>query len=277
MRFACRLMIPFLLASVVACGPGSFREAEFEKTLAVTNDRVNLSVETAAGGITVRSGSDSSVHIRARIRARESFLGGGSADEKVRKIKENPPIQQQGNTIRITRPTDTDLRENVSIQYDITVPAQTQLTATSGAGNANISGLALPVEATTGAGAITAEDLAGDVRLHTGAGAVNAKSIGGALEIESGAGSIRAQGVPKHDWRIKAGAGSIRLEIPADASFDLDAQSGFGRVSVSDSLGLKDGSVSNSRVRGKVGNGGPMVEISNGAGSIDVSRGAGPS
>lgn len=276
MRFFCRMLIPFLLASVVACGPGSFREAEFEKTLPVTNDRVNLSVETSAGGITVRSGSDSSVHIRARIRVRESFFG-GRADEKVRKIQNNPPIEQQGNTIRIRRLTDPDLRQNVTIQYDITAPAQTQLTANSGAGNANISGLALPVDATTGAGTITAEDLAGDVRLHTGAGTVNARSIGGALEIESGAGSIRAQGFPRHDWRIKAGAGSIRLEVPAEASFDLDAQSGFGRVSVSDNLGLRDGSVSNSRVRGKVGNGGPLVEINNGAGSIDVSRGSGPS
>src|SRR5689334_3219387 len=237
MRAACRLMISLLLASVVACGPARFREAEFEKTLPVTNDRVNLSVETSAGGITVRSGSDNSVRIRARIRVRESFFGGRSADEKARKIQENPPIEQQGNTIRITRPADADLRENVTIQYEITVPAHTQLTANSGAGNANIRGLALQVDATTGAGTITAEDLAGDVRLHTGAGTVDARSIGGALEIESGAGTIRAQGAPRHDWRIKAGAGSIRLEVPAQASFDLDAQSGFGRVSVSESLG----------------------------------------
>jgi DUF4097 and DUF4098 domain-containing protein YvlB len=106
---------------------------------------------------------------------------------------------------------------------------------------------------------------------------VDANDVAGNLDIESGAGSIHAKGNPKHDWRLKAGAGSIHVEVPSDASFDLDAQSGFGKVHVSDDLLGKDSSVSNNRVRGKVGSGGPMVEINNGAGSIDISRGSGPS
>ncbi len=275
MKTSFRFVSVFVLLFFVACSPGGFREGSFEKTLAVSG-AVNLSVETAAGGIFVRSGSDNAVHIKAHIRARNSFIG-GNAEDKIQKLQQNPPIQQQGNTIRITRPSDPDLRNNVRIEYDIIAPARTQLTTNRGAGNSSINGLALPVEATTGAGTITVEDLAGDVRLHTGAGTVNAKSIGGALDIESGAGSIHVQGEPKHDWRLKAGAGSIRLEVPSEASFNLDAESGLGKVSISDSLALKDSTISSSRVRGKVGAGGPTVEISNGAGSIDISRASGPS
>lgn len=270
-----RLSSVSILLLFLACSPGGFREGSFEKTLTVSGP-VNLSVETAAGGIFVRSGSDNVVQIRARVRAGNSFIG-GNGEEKIQKLQQNPPIEQQGNTIRITRPNDPDLRHNVRIEYDIIAPARTQLTTSSGAGNSSINGLALPVDATTGAGTITAEDLAGDVRLHTGAGTVNAKSVGGALEIESGAGSIHVQGEPKHDWRLKAGAGSIHLEVPSGSSFNLDAESGMGKVSVSDSLELKDANRSSNRVRGKVGGGGPIVEINSGVGSIDVGRSSGPS
>ncbi|HET6935315.1 MAG TPA: DUF4097 family beta strand repeat-containing protein [Candidatus Angelobacter sp.] len=275
MKAFCRLSSVLAFLAFVSCAPGGFREGSFEKTLTVSGP-VNLSVETAAGGIFVRSGSDNVVQIRARVRAGNSFIG-GNGEEKIHKLQQNPPIEQQGNTIRITRPSDPDLRNNVRIEYDIIAPAKTQLTANSGAGNSTINGLALPVDATTGAGTITAEDLAGDVRLRTGAGTVNAKSVGGALEIESGAGSIHVQGEPKHDWRLKAGAGSIHLDVPSGSSFNLDAESGMGKVNVSDSLELKDANVSTNRVRGKVGGGGPVVEINSGVGSIDVGRSSGPS
>jgi DUF4097 and DUF4098 domain-containing protein YvlB len=270
MKAFCRLSSVLVFLAFVSCAPGGFREGSFEKTLTVSGP-VNLSVETAAGGIFVRSGSDNVVQI-----AGNSFIG-GNGEEKIHKLQQNPPIEQQGNTIRITRPSDPDLRNNVRIEYDIIAPAKTQLTANSGAGNSTINGLALPVDATTGAGTITAEDLAGDVRLRTGAGTVNAKSVGGALEIESGAGSIHVQGEPKHDWRLKAGAGSIHLDVPSGSSFNLDAESGMGKVNVSDSLELKDANVSTNRVRGKVGGGGPVVEINSGVGSIDVGRSSGPS
>lgn len=275
MKAFCRLSSVLVSLAFVSCAPGGFRDGYFEKTLSVSGP-VNLSVETAAGGISVRSGSDNAVHIRAHVRASNSFIG-GNAEEKIKKLQQNPPIEQQGNTIRITRPSDPSLRNNVRIEYDIVAPAQTQLTSNSGAGNSTINGLALPVDATTGAGTITAEDLAGDVRLRTGAGTVNAKSVGGALEIESGAGSIHVQGEPKHDWRLKAGAGSIHLDVPSGSSFNLDAESGMGKVNVSDSLELKDANVSTNRVRGKVGGGGPVVEINSGVGTIDVGRSSGPS
>jgi putative adhesin len=275
MKAFCRLSSVLVFLAFVSCAPGGFRDGYFEKTLSVSG-KVNLSVETAAGGIFVRSGSDNTVHIKAHIRAHNSFIG-GNAEEKIQKLQQNPPIEQQGNTIRITRPSAPDLRNNVTIEYDIVAPAQTQLTTSSGAGNSTINGLALPVEATTGAGTITAEDLAGDVRLRTGAGTVKAKSVGGALEIESGAGSIHVQGEPKRDWRLKAGAGSIQLDVPSGSSFNLDAESGMGKVSVNDSLDLKDATVSSNRVRGKVGGGGPIVEINSGVGSIHVGRSSGPS
>lgn len=266
-----RAVIVLTLLALTSCVTGGYHEGHFEKTFPVTG-KVTMYVDDAAGSITVRTGNTQTVDISARVRARGSFIG-VSARTKIERIEANPPVQQQGDTIRITQIEDRNIRRNVVIDYDLTVPPQTQLTTRTGAGNQTLSGLQAAVDATTGAGRITAEDLSGDVRLNTGAGNVDVRSIQGGLLANSGAGKVTASGEPKHDWEIKVGAGSIHLEIPAESSYNLDAQTGFGKVNLSHDIAV-DGTVSANSVRGKVGRGGPMVRASNGAGSIDISAGA---
>ena len=111
--------------------------------------------------------------------------------------------------------------------------------------------------------------VSGNIEIHTGAGSVEVRSPKGSLSADAGAGSVRTTGDPKRDWEIQVGAGSISLEVPLKASFDLEAQSGLGRVTVNPQLKL-DGSVSNGRVYAKVGAGGPTVRLSSGAGSIRI-------
>jgi DUF4097 and DUF4098 domain-containing protein YvlB len=192
-----------------------------------------------------------------------------SGQSKVRRLENNPPIEQHGNSIRVGHIEEHSLRQNVRIDYDLIVPPQTQLTTTTGAGNQRIQGIQLPVTARSGAGNITVEQCTGDVRLETGAGGIDARDIAGGLDLESGAGSINVRGTPKHDWRVRVGAGSIHLKVPRASSFDLDAQSGFGTVSVASGLKV-DGDVSSRRVQGKVGNGGPTVDLNSGAGTISI-------
>lgn len=261
--------IPFALL-LTSCWGGDRSEGHFERTLKVS-DKVTLYVDTGAGSINVHTGTGDSVNISARIRARGSFTG-MNARTKVERIESNPPIRQEGNTIRIGRLDDSEVTKNVFIDYELTVPARTQLTTNTGAGNQTIVGLQLPIEATTGAGRILVEDVTGDAHLHTGAGNVEVRSAQGRLVADSGAGSIKASGDPKSDWDLRVGAGSIKVEVPAASSFELDANSGFGHVRVDQELGL-DGSISSSHVRGKVGHGGPVMRLNNGAGTIDVSGG----
>jgi DUF4097 and DUF4098 domain-containing protein YvlB len=161
------------------------------------------------------------------------------------------------------------------MDYEITVPADSQATIITGAGNINVRGLKGSVRATTGAGTIVAEDLVDDVRLETGAGNIEARGLRGRLDANSGAGSIKTSGELKKDWRLNVGAGSIHLALPVDASFDLDAASGFGKINVSSDFELKTSTRTNSQVRGTVGKGGPLLRVNNGAGSIDIARGSG--
>ena len=255
-----------LVLTLASCNLGERREGTFYRSLQVSGP-VTLEVDSGAGGITVHVGNDRTVSVTARIRARSSF--GMSAETKIQKLRSNPPIDQQGDRIHIGRIEEPELRKNVFINYDLYVPQQTRLTLRTGAGNQYIQGTQLPVEAWSGAGRITVDSVGGDAELHTGAGSIEVRSPKGAVRADTGAGSVRAKGDPTHDWHIQVGAGSITLEVPLKASFDLQAESGFGRVSVNPQLKL-DGSVSNGRVYAKVGAGGPTVRLSSGAGSIRV-------
>jgi len=99
-------------------------EGSFERTLSVTGE-VDLNVTTGSGSITVRPGESGRVYVKAQIRAR-----GGDAEEKVRRLEASPPIEQNGNVIRIGRIEDRELRRNVSISYELVVPATTRLKRT---------------------------------------------------------------------------------------------------------------------------------------------------
>lgn len=260
-----------LSLGLVGCMQGPVREGSFDRTLNVSG-QVMLSVEDGAGNIVVHPGSDQKVTINARIRARGAFTG-ISGEEKVRRITANPPVSQSGNTIRITKPSDSALTRNVFIDYDITAPAQSQVSTFTGAGKIDIRGMLSPVEASSGAGAIIVEDLGDDARVHTGAGNVDIRTARGRLDVETGAGKITVRGEPKKDWRVSVGAGSVKLELPADASLDLDAETGMGKVRLASDFQMTDASVSTSRVRGTMGKGGPLVKVNNGAGSIEIARG----
>src|SRR5580658_7487878 len=93
----------------------------FDRSLSVTGP-VELSVQTGSGHIHVHAGPGSTVTIHGEIRANSSFLSGDAA-ERIHQVEQNPPIEQTGNTIRIGHSGDADWFRNLSISYDVTVPA----------------------------------------------------------------------------------------------------------------------------------------------------------
>src|SRR5215470_1344985 len=84
----------------------------FDRTLQVSGP-VNLDVTSGSGNITVHAGSSGSVTVHATIRARDSWSG-LSAQEKIKRLQANPPVEQRGNDIRIGRIEDRELQQNVS-------------------------------------------------------------------------------------------------------------------------------------------------------------------
>ncbi|MEE9234921.1 MAG: hypothetical protein V3U28_05745, partial [Candidatus Acidoferrales bacterium] len=112
-----------LLTGTALVVRASSAEGSFERTLTVTGP-VKLKVQTGSGDISVRAGEPGQVIIRGQIHAR-----GTDAEEKIEQLKANPPIEQDGNTIRVGPIQDRDLRRNVSISYELIVPVDTRLEA----------------------------------------------------------------------------------------------------------------------------------------------------
>jgi hypothetical protein len=221
---AAAILLPSL---AFAAQPGN--EGSFDRTLSVSGE-VQLDVVTGSGSIEISPGASGSVEIHGVIRARGGFFSGGSASEKIRRIEENPPIEQEGNVIRVGVPGegDADLYDDVSISYRIAVPADTAVSSKSGSGSQTISGLAGPVQARAGSGSLRVEKIAGDVGARAGSGSIRINDVGN-LEVKTGSGSIDALAVR---GAITASAGSGRIELEQTGAGDVSIHSGSGGVRV---------------------------------------------
>src|SRR5450755_2915947 len=142
--FAHRLAIYLGIAVLATCGARAFAaEGSFDRTLHVSGN-VDLQIDTGSGSIHVRTGNSNEVRVTGHIRSNDWM---DSGEERVKKLESNPPIQQSGNDIRIGHIDDPDLRRNISISYEVVVPASTQLRANTGSGSQEISGISGSLEA----------------------------------------------------------------------------------------------------------------------------------
>lgn len=202
-------------------------EGSFDRVLEVAGP-VDLEVNTGSGSITVTTGAADVVRVVGKIRARSG--GGMSAEEKVRRLEESPPIDQRGNVIRVGEIMDYDLRRNVSISYELVVPAETSLVSKTGSGSQEIGDIRGPVEATSGSGSLSLGNIGGDVEASAGSGSIRIDTVKGALEVSTGSGTIRAGGVA---GAIRSSSGSGSVEIEQTAPGDVDIKTGSGSVRVS--------------------------------------------
>jgi hypothetical protein len=216
------------LLLVVSSAAYAAVEGTFDRTLQVSG-HVDLDVQSGSGNITVHSGNSNSVVIHGHVKASESWFGGGglSADEKVKRIEQNPPIEQNGNSIRIGHISDEALRNNVSISYDVTVPKDTSLQSHTGSGDERITDLNGPVRANSGSGNLTIGSIASEVRANAGSGDLQITDIKGRVYTETGSGNIRATGVAG-GFDARAGSGDITFEQAGSGS--VHAQTGSGNI-----------------------------------------------
>jgi DUF4097 and DUF4098 domain-containing protein YvlB len=213
------------MMAAVVCGTSvaAFASAEgsFQRTLQVSGP-VNVDVSTGSGSIQVRSGSSGQVQITARIKATD---WGGGAEERVRRIEANPPIQQSGNTIRIGHLDDPELRHNISISYDLVVPAETELHAQSGSGAERVEGINGAVEVEAGSGAVSVSDIGSRVKAETGSGEIAIERVRGDVRAKAGSGDIRATEIAG-GFEGTSGSGHIEVSQTAPGSVRVDTGSG---------------------------------------------------
>ncbi len=304
-----RLLLPLLVVLALTIATPAFAESQgqFDRTLKVTA-APDVEVSTGSGDIVVRSGDASTVRVIGRIRASNmsGWFGGGDVSAKIKRIESNPPIEQTGNMIRIGRIEDPELRRNISISYEITVPAATNLRANTGSGNTQVSGLTSPTKVNTGSGDVTLSNLSGETRANTGSGNINAENIKavfhgetgsgdihvrgtgtgdvfvstgsgnisvddmkGTLRARTGSGDVTVAGVATSSWDVQTGSGNVNLRLPSNAAFELNAETSSGSIDVNREITMS-GQLNKHHIRGKVNGGGTLLSLRTGSGDIEI-------
>ena len=254
-------------------------EATFDRTLSFTGT-LDLSVNTASGDITFTRGTANQIRIHGIVKANKN---GDPA--QVQQIAANPPIEQNGNTIRIGAHQE-NLR-NISISYQIEAPADTMLNAASASGDIADTGVGNGAKLNTASGNIKASGLQGgfkvqtasgdiaidstgrgDAWAQTGSGDIDLKSVNGALAAETGSGTIKAAGTPTSPWKLQTGSGDIQLTT-GNAPMNLDASTGSGDISAPSSVAMQY-SKDHHHVQAQLNGGGPEVRAETGSGDIRI-------
>lgn len=295
------LVVLFTSALTVA---SSTPQGTFDRTLQVSGP-VNLEVLTHSGDVTVRAGGSGSIQIHGKIYVGNHWFGGDRQND-VHAIEQNPPIHQEGNNVHI----DYVDAHNISVDYEITVPADTTVRTRSGSGDQIIEGTHGNIDVQTGSGDVKLSNLTGevhlqtgsgdvrahqvsgavhggtgsgdveieeaaqgDVDLHTGSGNIEARGIQGGFRGETGSGDVTAEGTQTGPWEIRTGSGNVRVRLPGNAAFDADISTSSGSVDVGMPVEMtvqRRVEESHKSIHGKVHGGGPVLRIRTGSGDIHI-------
>lgn len=257
----------------------------FERTLQISGP-VDLDIRTGSGSIQIQTGPAGSVRVVGRIRANAGLMGGDPA-ARVSQIEANPPVEQTGAAIRIGHTNDNTLYQNVSISYELIVPADARIRSQTGSGSQSIGSVRGPVTARTGSGNISIAQTDGDVQAMTGSGSISVARANGNLNAQTGSGSIHANDVAgaitaqtgsggievtqtgRGDIDLQTGSGSVDLGLTQNAAFTLSVRTGSGSIKTAHPV-MVSGETSRRRLQGTVRGGGAKVDITTGSGSVVI-------
>jgi hypothetical protein len=278
-------------------------EGHFDRTLTVAG-AVNLDLVTGSGDVVIRAGGTNQVVVHGTVRGNNEWLS--SSDAAVHQVESNPPIQQNGNSIRIGYNLPDDVKRHISISYEVAVPVNTVVQAHSGSGDVEVTGVRSDVQAHSGSGEIRLRDLggrvnvqtgsgniqaqnvtapfsgqtgsgdieasltgAGDVDVHTGSGTIRVKGIRGGVQAHTGSGDVEADGDVTGPWRLHSGSGTVRMALGPSGGFNLDVHTSSGSIH-SDLPITVQGSLGGHELKGAVRGGGPSVDVSTSSGDVDI-------
>ncbi len=184
------------------------------------------------------------------------------------------------------------------------------LNAVNSFGAVNLTGIQRDVHVESGNGAVTLEKIGGPAYVKTSFGMVQAEGVNGPLSVENSNGSVKAAGIKGATVTTSFGSVSlddvagpiqvnnqngavevssslrgscapiaihtsfsaVRVHLPADASYRVNAKTSFGRVSSEFPMTVS-GSMSSDGISGNIGAGRCEMRISDNNGAIEILKG----
>ncbi len=200
---------------------------------------------------------------------------------------------------------------NVSVKYSLVVPAKASVKIDSVTGDVDLEeiGGAVKVNIITGdvvvrkadngvdcetvTGKIDLQNITGDAFMETVTGRITVSQVKGSIEATVVTGRIELREVSEarvvysntvtgaviYDgninsdgrYTLKTHTGRIEMTLPADSSFDLEANTFSGGIKSDFDIRIS-GKISKKRISGVVNKGGPLVKLSTFSGSISLKK-----
>ncbi len=222
-------------------------EGKFEREIAVKVP-LRLEVVTGSGDISVDRGEDGKLVVTSEFEVRAGSQK--EAEELARRIKEDPPIEVEGDLVKVGGLSKYNLGTwpagpSAVFDFSVSAPFETEVRVKSGSGDQDVRSLKGPVTVKVGSGDVQIQDVEAHVEIGTGSGditvarvrsSVNANAgsgdldlgeVGGEVSVRTGSGDacLRSAG---SNVNVAIGSGDVSLEsdVPDGAEWVLNAGSG---------------------------------------------------
>lgn len=284
-----------LIVAVIALSVSARADSRIEKTLPLAPGG-EFVLQSDAGSVTVTGSSASGARIVVTSNRDdlESLF--------------NFDFQSSGNAARVTaRKKFSGWFSSANLHFDVTVPTQTRVSVKTGGGTVKAASLRGDqhlstsggsvvasdvrgnVTASTSGGSIETSDIHGNVEARTSGGSITANSLEGSLEARTSGGSIHIEGLTgrvsaqtsggsihavlargnSRGGLLETSGGSIQVGIDPAASLNIDASTSGGSVSTDLPVRVQ-GTISQSKLYGTLGSGGPTLILRTSGGSIRI-------
>jgi DUF4097 and DUF4098 domain-containing protein YvlB len=202
-------------------GPGV--SGSFDRNYTVMG-HIRLEVTEPSGQVNITGSADGQVHIHGDVHARS--MGFEKPRERLDQTLADPGIEQKGDAIRVGKRLSS--MRNVSIDYKIEVPHDTEVNVTAISGSQNIQGVRGPVTLQGVSGAVRVDGVERDTRINSASGSIEVSDIGDDVRASSASGEVTINNA-KGDIRANSLSGSVHVTKPGGR---VDADSASGSIDI---------------------------------------------
>jgi len=224
-------------------------ETSFEREMEVMVP-LRLEVTTGSGDISIDRGEDGKLRVTSEFEVRADSQK--EAEELARMIREDPPIEVEGDLVRVGGLSRYKLGTwpagpSAVFDFSVSAPFETEVRVKSGSGDQVVCNLKGPVMAKAGSGDIQVQDVEGRVEIDTGSGdiaVVRVRSsvsasigsgdldlgeIGGEVSVRIGSGDARLRHLGG-SMHVASGSGDVNLESTVHDGVEWILKAGSGDV-----------------------------------------------
>ena len=206
-------------ALLAGCNGGPSVNGEFDRTFTATG-KTRVEISNASGDVEITGSGDGKVHVHGDVRA--TGMGFDKPKQRLDETLADPGVEQRGDTIRIGKHMSN--MRNLTINYKIEVPHDTEITSTLVSGSQTIRDVRGPVNAQSVSGSIKVHRIERDVQMTTASGSVEAADIGDDVHASSASGGVSVSNA-KGDIRANSLNGSTQIIKPG-GRVDVDSANG---------------------------------------------------